>query len=153
MAKKYVVTFNRQTFPAHSVIGSLPFKNLVSEFSVKTNFMGKAKKKKVLDSQATFCKNRWGRQVFFFYFLFPPKTNEATFFFFLTQSNLTLNLNANRSGKNVSYAFFLGWDSLGMQLELAWALCLGLEQASCSKLYVTPDVETQFWHRWGMLSK
>ena len=36
MAKKCVVTFNRQTFPAHSVIGSLPFKNLVSEFSVKT---------------------------------------------------------------------------------------------------------------------
>ena len=40
--------------------------------------------------------------------------------------------------KYVSYAFFLGLDSLGMQLELAWALCLGLEQGSCSKLYVTP---------------
>ena len=102
-----------------------------------SKYRDKAKKKKVLDSQATFCKNRWGGQVVFFYFLFPPKTNEATFFF-LTQSNLTLNLNANRSGKNVSYAFFLGWDSLGMQLKLAWALCLGLEQGSCSKLYVTP---------------
>ena len=48
-----------------------------------------------------------------------PKTNEATSFF--TPSNLTLNLNTNRSGTYVLYAFFLGWDSLGMQLELAWA--------------------------------
>ena len=40
----------------------------------------------------------------------PPKkiTKEATFFFFFTPSNLTLNLNANISGKYVSYAFFLG---------------------------------------------
>ena len=91
------------------------------------------KRKKVLDSQATSCKNRWGRQGFFF----PPPQNKWGNFFFFTPSNLTLNLNANRSGKYVLYAFFLGWDSLGMQLELAWALCLGLEQGSCSKLYVT----------------
>ena len=94
-------------------------------------------KKKGIRFSGHFLQKQMRRAGFFFYFLFPPKTNEATFFF-LTQSNLTLNLNANRSGKNVSYAFFLGWDSLGMQLELAWALCLGLEQGSCSKLYVTP---------------
>ena len=76
---------------------------------------------------------------------FPPppqkkkqKTNEATVFFIFTPSNLILNLNANRSGKYVSYAFFLGWGSLGMQLELAWTLCLELEQGSCSNVQVTP---------------
>ena len=77
------------------------------------------------------------RQAGFFFFFISPQNKWGNFFFF-TQSNLTWNLNANRSGKYVSYAFFLGWDSLGMQLELAWALCLGLEQGSCSKLYVTP---------------
>ena len=37
-------------------------------------------KKKVLDSQATFCKNRWGRQIFFF---IPPQNKRGNSFFFL----------------------------------------------------------------------
>ena len=37
------------------------------------------KKKKVLDSQATFCINRWGRQVFFFFI--SPQNKWGNFFF------------------------------------------------------------------------
>ena len=91
-------------------------------------------KKKIL--RPLFVKtDEAGRWFFVFVFISPQNKWRSIFFFY--PSNLTLNLNANRSGKYVSYAFFLGWDSLGMQLELAWALCLGLEQGSCSKLYVT----------------
>ena len=53
-----------------------------------TLYIHKAKKKKVLDSQATFCKNRWGRQVFILFFISPQ--NKWGNFFFFTQSNLTL---------------------------------------------------------------
>ena len=69
-------------------------------------------------------------------FFISLKTNEATFFFYPIKSDLKFNC---KQKKKVSViCILLGWDSLGMQLELAWALCLGLEQGSCSKLYVTP---------------
>ena len=92
-------------------------------------------KKKGIRFSGHFLQKQMRHAGFCFFFISPQ--NKWGNFFFFTKSNLTLNLNANRSGKYVSYAFFLGWDSLGMQLELAWALCLGLEQGSCSKLYVT----------------
>ena len=42
-----------------------------------------AKKKKVLDSQATFCKNRCGRQFFFsFFFFISPQNKWGNFFSF-----------------------------------------------------------------------
>ena len=44
----------------------------------------------------------------------------------------------------VSYAVFLGLGSLGMQLELAWALSLGLEQGSCSNVHSSDSDEVCF---------
>ena len=99
-------------------------------------YVCKAKKKGIRFS-GHFLQKQMRQAGFFFVFFIPPQNKLGNFFFFI-RSNLTLILNANKSGKYVSYAFFLGWDSLGMQLELASALCLGLEQGSCSKLYVTP---------------
>ena len=40
-------------------------------------------KKSLIDSQALFEKNRCGRQVFYFYFLFPQKEMREAGFFFL----------------------------------------------------------------------